>query len=120
MSKNQYFGSLASIGDFSSIIQVEDMNTAFYVMLKFAEHCTTDKPVLKRFKKSRGTPALRLLANNVNSVGVKLAERICNDLDLKSVADVLDLDKSDLMSVDGIGKVKAEDILLQLHREFDL
>jgi len=120
MTMEQYYGSIASICNFSSVLQVNTEKQAFLLMWKIAEHCTNLKPVLKRFNKSKGTPALRLLANNVNSVGVKLGERICNDLDLVSVSDVLDLDKSDLVSVDGIGEVKAEDILLQLHREFDL
>lgn len=120
MTMEQYYGSIASICNFSSVLQVNTEKQAFLLMWKIAEHCTNLKPVLKRFNKSKGSPALRLLANNVNSVGVKLAERICGTLDLKSVDDVFKVDKESLMSVDGIGAVKAEDILLQLHREFDV
>lgn len=114
MSLKEYYGSFGSLLNVTSIIQVPNQNHAFQCMESTARHCIDTKPVLKRFKKSRGTPAIRLLANNVEKVGYKTAEKICETLGLKSINDVLCLDFDDLVSVDGIGDCKAENILLQL------
>lgn len=110
----EYYGSIGSLLNVTSILQVPNRNHAFHCMESTARHCLSMKPVLKRFPKSRGTPALRLLANNVEKVGYKTAEKICSTWGLVSIGDVLSLDKSDLMEVDGIGERKADSILEQL------
>ena len=110
----EYYGSLGSLLNVTSILQVPNRNHAFHCMESAARHCIDMKPVLKRFKKSRGTPALRLLANNVERVGFKTAKRICDDLGLESINDVLCLDKERLVSVDGVGVKTADNILAQL------
>ena len=118
MSNEQFYGGFASLLNFTSVIQVPNDIVAFMVMLRIARKCVDDKPILKRFNKSRGSPALRLLANNVHRVGYKTAERICECLDLVTVDDVLGLGVDDLVKVDGVGEVKANSILEQLKREF--
>ena len=114
MTLKEYYGSFGSLLNVTSIIQVPNRNHAFQCMESTARHCIDTKPVLKRFPKSRGTPAVRLLANNVEKVGYKTAEKICNKLCLKSINDVLCLDFDDLVSVEGIGDRKADLILEQL------
>ena len=118
MNNEQFYGGFASLLNFTSVIQVPNDKLAFMVMLSIARKCVDDKPVLKRFNKSRGSPALRLLHNNVHRVGYKTAERICEVLDLVTVDDVLGLGVDDLVRVDGIGVKTAESILNQLSREF--
>lgn len=118
MTNKQYYGGFASLVNFTSIIQVPNDNTAFMVMLQFAEKCCSLKPVVKRYPKSRGSPAYRLLNNNVHRVGGKTADRICKELKLVSIADVFQLSKADLVKVEGIGDKTAENILKQLKNEF--
>lgn len=114
MTLKEYYGSFGSLLNVTSILQVPNRNHAFQCMESTARHCIDTKPVLKRYPKSRGTPALRLLANNVERVGYKTAEKICDKLHLFSIDDVLCLEKSDLLRVDGIGDRKADIILKQL------
>ena len=120
VTNKQYYGGLASLVNFTSILQVPNEKLAFMLMLQVAVKCCDLKPVLKRFQKSRGSPALRLLTNNVAGIGYITAERICKELGLVSVADVLNVSKADLVGVDGVGGVTAVKILKQLHNEFDL
>lgn len=114
MTLREYYGSFGSLLNVTSIIQVPNQNHAFQCMESTARHCIDTKPVLKRFPKSRGTPALRLLANNVEKVGYKTAEKICDKLHLLTIDDVLGLKKERLVEVDGIGDRKADIILKQL------
>ena len=110
----EYYGSFGSLLNITSIIQVPNQNHAFQCMESTARHCISMKPVLKRFPKSRGTPALRLLANNINGIGYVTAEKICDKWGLESVNDVLGLDFDDLVMVDGVGDKTASSILEQL------
>ena len=118
MSNNQFYGAYASLLNITSLVQVPNERTAFLVMGKIAVKCLSDKPVLKRYSKSRGSPALRLLANNVHRIGEKTAVNICNTLKLESIQDVFNLTTDDLIKVEGIGEKTANNILKQLGHEF--
>lgn len=118
MTNNQFYGAYASLLNITSLIQVPNEKTAFLIMGKVANKCLDDKPVLKRFSKSRGSPALRLLTNNVNRVGYKTAVNICNTLKLESINDVFSVTVDDLVKVDGVGEKTANSILEQLGHEF--
>lgn len=118
LSDTEFYGGFASLVNFTSIIQVPNSKTAFGVMEQVARKCTSTRPVVKRFPKSRGSPAYRLLNNNVHRVGHVTAQNICDTLGLESVDDVLGLQKADLLKVNGVGEKTADTILLQLHDEF--
>lgn len=118
ITNKQFYGAYASLVNVTSLIQVPNEKTAFMVMGQVADKCCNTRPVLKRFNKSRGSPALRLLANNVHRIGEKTAERICTDLGLVSINDVLGLTVEDLCRVDGVGVKTAEYVLVQLNGEF--
>ena len=118
VSNEQFYGSFASLVEVTSIIQTPNQEIAFMTMEKIATKCLRDRPVVKRFQKSRGTPAFRLLVNNVNRVGYITAERICEKLELETVEDVLNLTISKLIEVDGVGEKTARNIMVQLKKEF--
>ena len=120
VTNKQYYGGFASLVNFSSILQAPNTKTAFLIMERVALKCTDLKPVVKRFKKSKGTPAFRLLNNNVNRVGFITAKNICKTLNLKTVKDVFNVTKEDLISVKGVGVATADKILEQLGNEFNL
>ena len=119
MNDKQFWGAVGSIVNISSFIQAPSQRSAFICMERLAVHCCSLKPVVKRFPKSRGTPAFRLLNNNVGGVGYIMAQRICDELGLEVVEDVFGLTVADLTCVDGVGFKTAEKILSQLKREFN-
>ena len=119
MTNKQFYGTYASLVNVTSLIQVPTEKLAFMVMGQVAEKCLNDKPVVKRFRKSRGSPAFRLLNNNVNGIGFKTAELICDELDLVCIEDVFGLSVVDLVEIKGIGEKTAVSILEQLKREFN-
>ena len=119
MTLKEFYGSFASIVNFSSILQVPNSNHAFQLMESVARHCTDTKPVIKRFPKSRGSPAYRMLVNNVQKVGEITAKNICDTLGLVSIQDVLNIARQDLVKVDGVGDKKADVILEQLFNVFE-
>lgn len=118
VTNEQFYGAYASLVNVTSLIQVPSEKIAFMVMNKVALKCCSDKPVVKRFTKSRGSPAFRLLNNNVERIGYIKAENICNNLNLETIEDVFNVTYNDLVGVEGIGKITARSVLEQLRREF--
>ena len=117
-TNNQFNGSIASLVEFSSVLQVKNQSLAFDLMTRIARKCIRDKPVIKRFPKTKGVPAYRFLCNNVNGIAEKTAQRIVDELGLWSIVDVLRLSKKDLMGVKGVGGKTAENILRQVMGEY--
>lgn len=117
-TNKQFNGAIASLVEFTSILQVKNESLAFDLMERIANKCTRDKPIIHRFPKSKGSPAYRFLANNVNGIANKTAEKICKELDLLTIIDVLELNVDKLTSVKGIGKKKATNILKQIIGEY--
>lgn len=119
ISNYEINGSIASLVNFTSVLQVKNESLAFDLMERIGLKCTNDKPVVKRYPKSRGSPAFRLLNNNVNRVGAKTAQKICDELRLDSIEDVFKITEADLIKIEGIGEKKAKNILSQLKGEFN-
>lgn len=117
-TNSQWNGAIASLVEFTSVLTAKTESLAFDLMERIALKCTRDKPVIKRFPKSKGSPAYRFLCNNVNGIADKTAEKICNDLNLWSIGDVLSLNVETLCKVNGIGKRKAQSILKQVLEEY--
>lgn len=119
VTNNQYYGAICSLSTYTNVIQVPRQSIAFEVMEKQAIKCFENKPLMKRYRKSEGNPAFRLLANNVNRIGLKTASKICDSLNLETVDDVFNLSLDSLMSVEGVGEKSAINILSQLKRKFE-
>lgn len=111
-------GAIASLVNFTSVLQVKTEPLAFDLMERIGLKCTRDKPIIHRYNKSRGSPAYRLLVHTVNRLGEKTASRICDELSLDSADSVFKITKKDLLSVDGIGVKRADNILSQLKSEY--
>ena len=117
-NNKQLNGAIASLVEFTSVLFAKTEALAFDLMERVALKCIREKPIIHRYPKSKGSPAYRFLANNVNGIGEKTAEKICNDLDLWYVYDVFCLNREMLMSVNGIGRKKAVNILNQILKEY--
>lgn len=111
-------GSIASLVNFTSVLTAKNESWAFDLMERVALKCTSDKPVIHRFPKSRGSPAFRFLVNNVSRIGTKTAENICDTLQLDCLADVFSVTESDLVKVDGIGEKKAGSIVGEIWKGY--
>lgn len=119
MTNSQYYGVIAKLNTYTTVWQVPRTEIAFEVMEKQANKCLDGKHVVKQFNKSVGSAAFRLLLNNVNGIGYKTAETICNSLNLITIQDVFNLNKEDLCTIDGIGEKTAKKIINQLTRKFN-
>jgi len=117
-NNQQWNGAIASLVEFTSVLFAKNESLAFDLMERIALKCIRDKPVIHRYPKSKGSPAYRFLSNNVNGIGEKTAEKICVDLDLWYIIDVFGLNREMLMSVNGIGRKKAVNILNQILKEY--
>ena len=118
-NNKEFNGALASLVEFTSVLQVKNESLAFDLMERIALKCVRDKPVVHRYPKSKGSPAYRFLCNNVNGVADKTTRKICEDLDLWFISDVFNLNLDMLVSVNGIGRKKARNILNQILREYN-
>lgn len=119
IGKETWNGSIASLVNFTSVLTAKNEEWSFDLMKRVAVKCCNTKPVVHRFPKSRGSPAYRLLVNNVNRIGTKTAENICKTLKLETIDDVLSLSVADLVKVDGVADVKAKSILKQVKSAFE-
>ncbi|MBR0369733.1 MAG: hypothetical protein IJH63_03275 [Methanobrevibacter sp.] len=117
-SKAQFYGAIARLNTFTTVIRVPNRKTAFEVMEQQAKKCFDDKAVAKSFPKSEGNAAFRFLCYCCQGVGSKTAEKIVHELKLNNLKDVIDLKKDDLISLSGIGDAKATNILEQVRMDF--
>lgn len=113
-NNNKFNGALATLVEFTSVLQVKNESLAFDLMERVALKCCRDSPVVHRFPKSYGSPAYRFLVNNVSGLADKTSRRICEDLGLWCIGDVFDLSVDRLCGVRGIGRRRAESILRQI------
>lgn len=118
VTNKQFYGSIGTLVNITSVLQADNEKHCFLLMETTSRHCLDLKPVLKRFHKSRGSPALRLLHNNINGIGYVKAKKICEECGLETISDVFELNTEKLTKIEGIGTVTAENILKQLKNEF--
>ena len=116
-SKAQFYGAIARLNTFTTVLRVPNRKTAFEVMEQQAKKCFDDKAVAKTFPKSEGNSAFRFLCYCCRGVGSKTAEKIVDELSLNNLEDVLKLKKDDLLGLTGIGDAKADNILEQVRTD---
>ena len=116
-TKAQFYGAIARLNTFTTVIRVPNRKTAFEVMEQQAIKCFDDKAIAKVFPKSEGNSAFRFLCYCCCGVGPVTAEKIVDELELENLEDVLNLSKKDLMNINGIGEVTASSILEQIRMD---
>lgn len=116
-TKAQFYGAIARLNTFTTVLRVPNRKTAFEVMEQQAIKCFDDKAVAKVFPKSEGNPAFRYLCYCCQGVGSKTAEKIVNELELNNLEDILQLKKDSLMSIYRIGESTADSILEQVRKD---
>ena len=109
----QLNGAIAEFNTVSTVLFAQTEYQAFDLMMRQAGKLIMQKPFSYKFGKKTSNSALNYLSA-IKGLD-KRAEQICNELNLKSLNDLLNLTKEDLVKVNGIGDRKAEMIIKQIH-----
>lgn len=112
-SKSQYYGAVARLNTYTTVLNAESTYDAFELMYIQSVKCLDQRPVKKHFNDKTDNMALTWLSG-IKRIGDSTAETICDCLELKSLDDLMGLSLDDLTGIDGIGRVKAETILKTL------
>ena len=109
---NQLLGALATLHEFDKVIMVENENQAFQIMTYLAKnilakdkHEPIDKPVCK-MSDSVGT-----FLCCIDTISTKKAILIKEHLKIETLRDLLEVTKSDLVGINGIGSKTADKII---------
>lgn len=117
VTKKQYYGAISRLNTYTTVLPVNgDSKECFKVMESQAEKCLDDKTLVKQYNVKTGNSALNYLCNNIRGVGLVTGETITEDLGLVCLEDLLELDKEQLMSINGVGDKTADNILRQIRR----
>ena len=116
-TKQQFYGAIARLNTFTTVLRVPDRRTAFEAMEQQATKCFDEKAVAKVFPKSEGNSAFRFLCYCCQGVGPVTAEKIVDELKLENLEDVMNLTKNDLMNINRIGDATASSILEQVRMD---
>ena len=116
-TKQKFYGAIARLNTFTTVLRVPDRKTAFEAMEQQAVKCFDGKAIAKVFPKSEGNSAFRFLCYCCQGVGPVTAEKILDELKLKNLEDVMNLTKNDLMNINRIGDATASSILEQVRMD---
>ena len=119
-SKAQFYGAIAKLNTYTTVITAENQRTCFELMEKQAKKCFDDTTIHKKLKKVNDNSAMNYLTNCIYGIGINTAENITGDLKLFTLQDLLNLDKPMLLSVNGVGEKTAERILNQIKKDNSL
>ena len=109
VSLKRVAGELALFNCHTTVVTARTLDNAVYMMKRQSEKLIDNKPLLYKFNKKSPNYAINRL-NCIYGVSGDIATNIADTLHLESEKDLLNLTLDDLMSVNGIGKRKAENI----------
>ena len=112
MSVQEINGAISDLSTVTSVLFAQTKFGAFDLIMRTAGKLIEQKPFLWKFGKKTPNSALNYLSC-ISGVD-NLAERICDTLNLHTKKDLDNLTVERLMTVDKIGKVKAEMIMSEL------
>lgn len=112
MSFAQVNGAVAEFNRVCTVVNVQTIYQAFDYMVRQSGKIFRDNEYKWTYGKKSKNSALNYLSA-IKGLD-KRAEEICNELDLKTLNDLLNLEIDDLTKVKGVGSKKAEMILKNL------
>lgn len=115
ISFSQLNGAIADFNTVSTVLFAQTRYQAFDLLMRQAGKLIQQKPFKYKFGKKDKNSALNYLSA-IKGLD-KRAEEICNELNLKTLQDLLNLKKDDLTSINGIGNKKAEMIIKNLRSD---
>lgn len=113
----QYLGAIASLNRYTTVIETYSpyLNESYYRMMTQARKCLSDKPVVKKFPRKDKNVCFNWLAYCNYGISAKKATAIVETLDLHTLNDLQNLTLEELLTVEGIGKKTAENIIEAIH-----
>lgn len=109
MSLSQVNGAIAEFNRVCTVVNVQTKYQAFDYMMRQSGKIFQDNEYKWTYGKKTKNVALNYLSAMKGLD--KRAEQICNELNLKTLTDLLNLKKEDLLTINGVGSKKAELIL---------
>lgn len=113
-SVNQFLGALASISQITHVLHVDNEMQAFRLTRKLFEKSTDNKNRLVRKPTSNHKNKIVTVLTIIGNINTKRAEQLVNELDIKTVEDLLGLTYEDITSLKGFGDKTAKNILAYL------
>ena len=113
-SVNQFLGALASISQITHVLHVDNEMQAFRLTRKLFEKSTDNKNRLVRKPTNNHKNKIVTVLTIIGNINTKRAERLVNELDIKTVEDLLGLTYEDITSLKGFGDKTAKNILAYL------
>ena len=83
----QYIGAISSLNRYVTVLQVYSpfINESYYTMMKQAQKCLKQKPILKKFPKKHKNPAFNWLCYCNYGISAKKAKAITDQYNLHSL-----------------------------------
>ena len=119
MTIEQYIGSISSLNRYTTVLQCYNpaIDEAYFTMMKQAEKCLLKRPIVKKFPRKDKNVCFNYLAYCVYGISGKKAQKIVDELEIKTLEDLLYLNHDKLTAVDGIGEKLAERIINTIQSE---
>ena len=119
MTIEQYIGSISSLNRYTTVLQCYNpaIDEAYFTMMKQAEKCLLKRPIVKKFPRKDKNVCFNYLAYCVYGISGKKAQKIVDELKIKTLEDLLYLNHDKLTAVDGIGEKLAERIINTIQSE---
>lgn len=119
MTVEQYIGSISSLNRYTTVLQCYNhvIQESYYTMMKQAEKCLSNRPIIRKFPKKHRNPALNYLQYCIYGLNYKRAHDIVTTLELNTLEDLLYLTPDKLTSIDGIGDKLADKIITSIQNE---
>ena len=115
----QYIGAISSLNRYVTVLQCYSpfINESYYTMMKQAQKCLQNKPIVKKFPRKDKNPAFNYLCYCIYGVSAKRAKDIVYTCHLKTMEDLFNLTHQDLIKIDGIGDNLADKILTAISED---
>lgn len=119
MNVEQYIGSISSLNRYTTVLQCYNpaIDEAYFTMMKQAEKCLLKRPIVKKFPRKDKNVCFNYLAYCVYGISGKKAQKIVDELKIKTLEDLLYLEHDKLTSVEGIGEKLADRIIDTIQSE---
>lgn len=115
--KTRFYSAMASLLTYTNVVVLKTEKDAFQLMKYVFEKCNdTNRRIVRPVEKLSRNPCYNFLVG-VPRISQRRAENICTLHNLKTLRDLMRLDKKKLMAVDGIGESLADEILRALGRD---
>ena len=114
--KTSFYSAMASLVTYTNVLYFPNQKDAFQMMKFVFEKCNnTNQRIVKPVEKLSRNPCYNFLVG-VPRISQKRAEAIVTLHNLKTLRDLMNLNKKKLMAVDGIGESLADEVLKAMGR----